>query len=261
MKRRFKLWQGVLVSLAIHAALIVPLAQGISLSRPVRSRQLVMNLEGMLSHRQVEQQQVKPVVAPPPPPQAVPEPPPEEPPPKPEPPKPKPKPKPKPQVEQPPPKPKVVKRPQPPKEAIVRQEEPPEPQQHVAPAAPQPVPVAVSAGQQGLEQRIQETLRRQREDALKAQFQRYFKSLRSKLWRNLVYPAEAKLSGMQGITVISFTVTSAGEIRSGSLQVIKSSGFPELDQNALATARLSAPFDLPPREIKVTIAVSFEVSI
>ena len=93
MKRRFKLWQGVLVSLAIHAALIVPLAQGISLSRPVQSRQLVMNLEGMLSHRQVEQQQVKPVVAPPPPPQTVPEPPPEEPPPKPEPPKPKPKPK------------------------------------------------------------------------------------------------------------------------------------------------------------------------
>ncbi len=257
MKRRFKLWQGVLVSLAIHAALIVPLAQGISLSRPVQSRQLVMNLEGMLSHRQVEQQQVKPVVEPPP--QAVPEPPPEEPPPKPEPPKPKPKPK--PQVEQPPPKPKVVKRPQPPKEAIVRQEEPPEPQQHVAPAAPQPVPVAVSAGQQGLEQRIQEALRRQREDALKAQFQRYLQSLRSRLQRNLVYPAAAKLSGMQGITVIGFTVTSAGAIRSNSLRVIKSSGFPELDQNALATARFSAPFDQPPREIKVTIAVSFEVSI
>ncbi len=239
MKRRFKLWQGVLVSLAIHAALIVPLAQGISLSRPVQSRQLVMNLEGMLSHRQVEQQQVKPVVAPPPPPQAVPEPPPEE----------------------PPPKPKVVKRPQPPKEAIVRQVEPPEPQQHVAPAAPQPVPVAVSAGQQGLEQRIQEALRRQREDALKAQFQRYLQSLRSRLQRNLVYPAAAKLSGMQGITVIGFTVTSAGAIRSNSLRVIKSSGFPELDQNALATARFSAPFDQPPREIKVTIAVSFEVSI
>ena len=119
----------------------------------------------------------------------------------------------------------------------------------------------MSAGQQGLEQRIQEALRRQREDALKAQFQRYLQSLRSQLQRNLVYPATAKLSGMQGITVIGFTVTSAGEIRSNSLRVIKSSGFPELDQNALATARFSAPFDQPPREIKVSIAVSFEVSI
>ena len=206
-----------------------------------------MDLEGLLSHRQVEQQQAQPVVEPPPPPQEQPKPEPKvvE--------KPKPKPK---------PKPKEVEKPKPKPEALVRKEEPPSREPEApAPVAAPPRPVPVVARNSGQEQRVQESLRRKADDALRDLFNRYLQGLKLKLQRNLVYPDTAKLSGLQGITVIGFTVTNEGGIREDSLRVIKSSGFPELDRNALMTARLSAPFNRPPREIRVAVAVAFEVEI
>lgn len=85
----------------------------------------------------------------------------------------------------------------------------------------------------------------------------YLRSLRRTIQGSLVYPAAARRAGVQGTPVISFRITEDGEILSGSLRVTRSSGYPALDESALAAAAASAPFERPRRSMEVSIAVSF----
>ena len=64
-------------------------------------------------------------------------------------------------------------------------------------------------------------------------------------------------SGIEGISTITFTIMESGDIRGNSLRVKKSSGYSELDANALKSALASAPFEKPPKELNVSIAVAF----
>ncbi len=86
---------------------------------------------------------------------------------------------------------------------------------------------------------------------------RYGKLLTKKVMGNLVYPDEGRQARLQGVATVSFTILESGQIRPDSLKILVSSGQPKLDASALKTVRSSAPFEPPPRELAVTIAVVF----
>jgi periplasmic protein TonB len=85
----------------------------------------------------------------------------------------------------------------------------------------------------------------------------YSALLFKKVGNNLVYPDEAKRARLEGVTTVSFVILASGEIRPGTLKVVKSSGHPALDAGALNTIRASAPFDAPPKEMSISLDVSF----
>jgi periplasmic protein TonB len=87
----------------------------------------------------------------------------------------------------------------------------------------------------------------------------YLAAVSKRIQKNLVYPREVRKRGVEGTSTIAFTITPRGEIQGGSLRVKKSSGYGSLDASAIQSARVSAPFEKPPQEMTVAIAVSFNV--
>ena len=106
--------------------------------------------------------------------------------------------------------------------------------------------------------RRQEALRREQADEAD-RLNRYTSMVARRLQANLVYPANMRRKGVEAATTIAFTVTESGQIKRDSLQVRKSSGYREMDDNALRAVRESAPFDKPPRELALVIELAFEV--
>lgn len=89
----------------------------------------------------------------------------------------------------------------------------------------------------------------------------YLAKVSKRVQANLVYPEETRKHGVEGVSIVSFTITESGAIEEGSLKVRKSSGYPALDSNALKSVVASAPFERPPKEIAVRIAVEFNVEV
>jgi protein TonB len=260
-------WIGI--SLLMHAAVILPLMLPVFSTPPPKDRVVKLDLElfNMLSDREVEEQRTA----------GVPELPPGH----------APKPKPEPSPEEPPvqlpdePMPEPVAAVELPAELM---EEPPEPFIESPVAIPVAGQVAAtsssdiaggsgvflpstgtgagiggggSGGRDAADQRG-ETIRRGRAgdaDPLSMYTSRVARRLQS----NLVYPEKMRRKGIEAVTTIIFTVTGSGEIKKDSLKVRKSSGYAEMDDNALKAARASAPFDEPPKEMTLVIDVAFEV--
>ncbi len=99
------------------------------------------------------------------------------------------------------------------------------------------------------------------EDQVADEIREYLAKLAKRLQANLVYPEEVRKNKVEGISTIAFTITESGDIKGNSLRVQKSSGYPALDSNALKSARVGAPFEKPPKELNVSIAVSFTVEM
>ncbi|KAB2861189.1 MAG: energy transducer TonB [Bauldia sp.] len=120
---------------------------------------------------------------------------------------------------------------------------------------------AASAGSPGSEssgveqQQIAQTIKREETeiDRLEA----YIRLLSKKVQSRLVYPEEGRHAGLQGAATVSFAILRTGQIRPETLRIVESSGQPKLDASALKTVRSSAPFDPPPKEMTVAIAVAF----
>ncbi|ACB96625.1 TonB family protein [Beijerinckia indica] len=130
-------------------------------------------------------------------------------------------------------------------------------------SAPSPAHTASNSSSAGTnntkgteEQQKAQTIRNEREAELN-RLKEYIKSLTKKVQTNLAYPDQARQSGLQGTPTVSFTVLPSGQIRMESLRIVASSGKPELDQAAVKTVRASVPFNPPPKEMTVAIAVSF----
>lgn len=88
--------------------------------------------------------------------------------------------------------------------------------------------------------------------------QAYVRDLTKKLKDNLVYPPDAQRSiRKKGTTYVSFTVEADGQVRTGSLKVTRSSGTPAYDAAALRTVEKNAPFDPPPRPMSVGVPVDY----
>jgi protein TonB len=100
---------------------------------------------------------------------------------------------------------------------------------------------------------------RQQSISSRAALQEYMAKVTKRIQTNLVYPKEVRENGVEGIAIIAFTITSSGDIREDSLRVQKSSGYAALDSSAVRSARDSVPFEKPPKELDIVIAVSFDV--
>ncbi len=120
----------------------------------------------------------------------------------------------------------------------------------------EPVAVPVVANTAGVaEEQKQQSIRYESQaDILQAYMARVTKQIQG----NLVYPKEVRENGVKGVSTIAFTITSSGNIRENSLRVQKSSGHAALDASAIRSARDSAPFEKPPKELDIAIAVSFD---
>jgi protein TonB len=87
--------------------------------------------------------------------------------------------------------------------------------------------------------------------------QAYAKALSKRVQTKLVYPEAGRQAGLQGAATAAFTILPDGGLRPDSLKIVSSSGQSKLDESALKTIRACAPFDLPPREITLKITVKY----
>lgn len=129
------------------------------------------------------------------------------------------------------------------------------PLQPAAESAPA-IPAAPQAAGVAEQMQLQQTIKRDR-DLERDRLNAYVKLLTRKVQTNLVYPDEGRRSGLHGTATVSFTIRGDGQIRLESLKIVESSGQRALDTSALQTIRASAPFEPPPREITISIAVAF----
>jgi protein TonB len=137
------------------------------------------------------------------------------------------------------PKPQPEKKEEPekeePKEAAAEKQSPAEAsEQQVATAPPraEAQPAPTSAGSEGLSARL---VREQR---------RWVNALAARIKRFTRYPDAADRRGISGVTVVRFWLDREGQVVAS--EVLKSSGSPILDQEALATIKRASPYPVPP---------------
>ncbi|WP_374261253.1 energy transducer TonB, partial [Zoogloea sp.] len=95
-----------------------------------------------------------------------------------------------------------------------------------------------------------------------AQLERYGRSLSSALARQQNYPRLAALRGWEGEVQLRVTIARKGNVI--ATQVVRSSGFEILDQNAVQLIAAAGPLPRPPeslqnREIQVIVPVHYKL--
>lgn len=88
----------------------------------------------------------------------------------------------------------------------------------------------------------------------------YIRQVAAFLNRVKTYPEKARAAGQQGIVVVRFTISRAGQV--GSINVLRSSGSEALDDAGLALVRRAAPFPPLPDDfngplLTLTLPLSF----
>ena len=83
----------------------------------------------------------------------------------------------------------------------------------------------------------------------------YLGNARMRIEKATRYPREARRRGWEGKVVLSFQINRKGEV--AEITLIQSSGYPELDEEGIATLRRASPFSPPP----VTDEEKLEVEI
>jgi len=74
----------------------------------------------------------------------------------------------------------------------------------------------------------------------------YLGRLKQRIQGEWTYPEDAQLVGMSGELVLIFTLSKTGTLT--HIQLVESSGFPLLDNEALRAVKTAAPFDpFPPQ--------------
>ena len=237
LRGKFSFYQWLAASLLIHAVIVLPFIFG-TLRMPDNNRRskLVVELYGMISNRQAEEKHKAATV-----------------------------------VRQP----KRVERQAPPRPKPDKQQ-PKEPERPVKPDTPVPAQRPddrqYAAGQNASasviykmagsddEQKGQSIRHAEREgDKLAARIQEYVGKMAKRMYSVLVYPPEVRRNGIEGVSTIAFIITESGAIKEGSLRVRRSSGYAALDSSALKSALASTPFEKPPKEMPIVIAISFNV--
>jgi protein TonB len=230
---RFTIWHGIAASLLIHAVPAAPFVWTKMATPPDEPPTLVVELQGAVSDSQTEQQLQQEIKG---------------------------------SAEQD--KPEQIKPAQTPPAAAAEQHPidedaalpPPAPQP--TEQKPQPTAAAASAGTgantvTGAEERqVAQTIQLDRPTEIEL-LREYVKLLSKKVQAHLVYPDDGRKAGLQGIATVSFVLLRSGEIRPETLKIVTGSGQPRLDASALKTIRASTPFDPPPKEITIVMAVEF----
>lgn len=78
-------------------------------------------------------------------------------------------------------------------------------------------------------------------DSRERQFVDYLSRLKIRIQREWDYPEEAQRSGISGELLMVFTLNKAGSLT--FIRLVRSSGFPILDEEALRAVKISAPFE------------------
>jgi periplasmic protein TonB len=165
------------------------------------------------------------------------------------------------ETEQPPPPPeeKVEKKveekvevppaPEPPVAALPPPEPDPQPEPP-KPLEPPPVPPAPA------------TTAPPRTQASSAEIKAWYGGIVKQLERNKSYPRAAELRGEKGVVQLAFSIDRQGHVVSS--EILRSSGYPALDQETIATIRRAEPFPPPPPELDgakfdFTLPVKFNI--
>ena len=85
-----------------------------------------------------------------------------------------------------------------------------------------------------------------------------FGTIRSSILANLRYPLVARRKGWSGMVEVAFLVAPDGSV--SDLRIQASSGFPVLDEQALAAVRSSAPFTPPRMAALLVVPVTFRLN-
>ncbi len=85
-----------------------------------------------------------------------------------------------------------------------------------------------------------------------------FGNIRSSILGNLRYPMLARRQGWSGLVEVAFLVAPDGSV--SDLRIQASSGFPVLDDQALAAVRRSAPFVPPRMAALLVVPVTFRLN-
>lgn len=88
---------------------------------------------------------------------------------------------------------------------------------------------------------------------------RWASRLRAHLERRKRYPNEARRERQQGTASVRFSVDANGNV--GSVALNRSSGYPQLDQEAVSMVRRASPVPAPPPGVNRTIVVPVNFSL
>lgn len=242
----FTLGHGLAASLALHGALILPFVVVLDPPPPQDSQLLVVELQGLVSDTQSEQQVLQQT-------KGAPEQKQEE----------------EAREEQ---KTQAAKAAAPDKpeedhapDGTLAPAPPPSPEQQAQDAPPQESakPAEAQSGNPGLadvqgaqEQKQAQTVAPEVDETqiLRA----YARDLTKKMRDHLVYPPDAQRTiRKKGTTWVSFRVEADGSVRPGSLKINISSGTPAYDAAALRTVEKNAPFNPPPRPMPLAVPIDY----
>jgi TonB family protein len=81
--------------------------------------------------------------------------------------------------------------------------------------------------------------------------------IRRRIDRFLRFPQHLALMLEQGETILAFVVAADGRV-AGRIEVVKSAGFVEFDEEAVAAVRRAAPFSPPGRALALSVRVPFQ---
>jgi len=86
-------------------------------------------------------------------------------------------------------------------------------------------------------------------NAPEVQYISYFASIKRKIELVWQYPYEAAVAGIQGELTLDFVIARSGALN--SVELVRSSGSKILDDEAIRSLRVAAPFDPIPAEYKI----------
>ena len=96
-------------------------------------------------------------------------------------------------------------------------------------------------------------------ETLEAQYVKaHFLYIKEIVEKKIRYPMIARKMGWQGKVVVCFIVEKNGEVK--DLQIVESSGYAQLDKNAIETIKQAVPLPSPPVRVKLVLPVTYKIS-
>lgn len=86
----------------------------------------------------------------------------------------------------------------------------------------------------------------------------HFLYIKEIIEKKIRYPMIARKMGWQGKVVVCFIVEKNGEIK--DLRIVESSGYAQLDKNAIETVKQAVPLPSPPVRVKLVLPVTYKIS-
>ena len=224
-------FKGFMVSFIVHALVLLAfIGAGAGIGKSMKSDNIIdISMVSIEKPEEPEDEPPAPVAPPPPPPPPPPQ-----------------------VVEQPKPKPKPVAEPVViPKDDEIRYAEATE--ESVAPAEPEVPAYTASEYDPDAERIAAEVEQNLRMGYVKNNFS----YIQKRIKRYLVYPSQAKRTGIKGRVTLLFTINMDGSIK--DIQVETSSGHEILDEAAKTALLTAAPFPPPPVSAQIVIPIDFKL--